>query len=128
MSEKCLLSRIYFSSLIGKTGAPLRETFMCWLVFIKGFIWWKICKILLSQKPVKTPNISQNVPLVTYGNDEYRFSQKLKKQKNTNILTVQCLLGGHVDHSTKLFSNHKRCYDSKWPLTSRCFKHWCIYL
>ena len=54
------------------------------------------------------------------------FYKKLKKQNNRNILTVQCLLGGHGNHSTKLFSNHKCCYNSQWPLTSHCFKHWCI--
>ena len=40
------------------------------------------------------------------------FFQKLKKQNNTNILKVQCLLGGHGDCSMKLFSNHKHCYNS----------------
>ena len=40
---------------------------------------------------------------------QQHFFQKLKKQNSTYILTVQCLLGGHGDRSTKLFSNHKPC-------------------
>ena len=36
----------------------------------------------------------------------YRFFHLTKKSKNTNTqVTLQCLLGSHGDHSTKLFGN-----------------------
>ena len=36
-------------------------------------------------------------------------------------------IDGHGDHSTKLFADHKLCYDGQWPLTCHYFKH-CLKL
>ena len=34
-------------------------------------------------------------------------------------------IGGHGDHSMKLFGSHKCCCDNQWPLTGCYFKH-CV--
>ena len=65
-------------------------------------------EILQTKRQVNTVNYSFS--FIKY---QYRYFQKLKKENNTNILAVQCSLGSHGDHSTKLFSNDKRCYVSQ---------------
>ena len=65
-------------------------------------------EILQTKREVNTVNYR-----FSFIKHQYRYFQKLKKENNTNILAVQCSLGSHGDHSMKLFSNHKRCYDSQ---------------
>ena len=36
-------------------------------------------------------------------------------------------IDGHGDHSTKLFADHKLCYDGQWLLAGHYFKH-CLKL
>ena len=43
------------------------------------------------------------------------------------VVDLHLGIGGHGDHSTKLFAGQKHCCNSQWPLSSHHFKHCLIH-
>ena len=65
-------------------------------------------EILQRKRQVNTVNYC-----FSFIKHQYRFFQKLKEQNNTNMLTVQCSLGSHRDHSMKAFQQSQTLLDSQ---------------
>ena len=48
--------------------------------------------------------------------------KKVVKELKLVKVVVTSRYCGHGDHSMRLFSSYKPCYDGQWPLTGRYFK------